>query len=162
MTGAEKSKGREGRGDDAPLSITLFAARWRHFAWGLFFLALGAAIAFLSTSAFRWLGMGLCLWGSSSAYAFVRTLMHPAGTLYVGEGELGLPTALCSGSTLEVPMSQVKHAYYLRRAVPWTKSGPILVIETAQGRFEYPRDWFATDEDHRRVGSAINRRLGRW
>jgi hypothetical protein len=36
-----------------------------------------------------------------------------------------------------------------------------LVIETSDERFVYPRDWFASDSDQRRVAHALGRRLGR-
>ncbi len=39
-------------------------------------------------------------------------------------------------------------------------TGPVLVLETKKGVFEYPRDWFAEGSDQRRVVLALNRRLG--
>ena len=37
----------------------------------------------------------------------------------------------------------------------------VLVVETARGVFEYPRDWFAGDNDQKGIVTALNRRLGR-
>ena len=55
----------------------------------------------------------------------------------------------------------VTHAFFLRRAVPWTQAGPILIVEVGEAIFSYPRDWFASESEQRRILEAINRRLGR-
>jgi hypothetical protein len=72
-----------------------------------------------------------------------------------------LPDGLCVKGARTVPWDGIRHVFFLRRSVPWARTGPILVIETEDRTFSYPRDWFASDSDQRRVAHAIFRRLGR-
>jgi hypothetical protein len=78
------------------------------------------------------------------------SLLHPPGTIALGERTVVLPVSLCAGKSVEVSFGELKHAYILRRALPWMTQGPVLVVETAQGTYEYPRDWFSGEADQRR------------
>jgi hypothetical protein len=89
----------------------------------------------------------------------LRTLQHKPGTFEVSEDKISVPTGLCKGKQLSLSESQLEHAFFLRRAVPWSKAGPILVIEAEGKAYTYPRDWFASDSDQRRVAMALNHRL---
>jgi hypothetical protein len=60
-----------------------------------------------------------------------------------------------------MPVADLRHAYLLRRALPWNHTGPVLVVETRRGVFQYPRDWFGAENDQKRLSQALNRRLGR-
>jgi len=59
-----------------------------------------------------------------------------------------------------VPMSEVKHAFFLRRAVPWTSTAPLLIVEAGGHAHVYPRDWFASEGDQYRIVRTIRQHLG--
>ncbi len=177
-TGAARSEGDQGgvpppsandpprlppdrRGGDEPtLEIPLEHARWRHLAWAVVGLAGAGFLIFDVGHAATWLGVLVALYGASAASSFVRTLLHPPGTIALRATEIALPDGLCTGAIVVVPLSEVKHAYFLRRSLPMTAASPVLVIETARGPFLYPREWFGAEGDQRRVATTLNRRLG--
>ena len=105
------------------------------------------------------IGALLLVLALTQCIAAIKTFMHKPGTFSVTESEIVLPTGLCSGEQLELSQSQLEHAFFLRRAVPWNKAGPILVVEAEGKAYTYPRDWFASDSDQRRVAVALNHRL---
>ncbi len=94
------------------------------------------------------------------AYLFVRTLRHPPGKIQVKRNEVILPFRLCVASASTLKPSDIRNVYVLRRAVPYSAGGSLLVVETAHGTFEYPRAWFAADGDPARVQAAF-RQLAR-
>lgn len=141
--------------------MTLEHGRWRHFGWVVVGLLGGGFLVWKLGAVGRWVGVGLILLAALNAYRFVRTLLRRPGTIDVGDDAVTLPQALCHKDSYQLPYEKVRHAFFLRRAVPWTRTGPILIIETDDQVFTYPRDWFASDSDQRRVALAINRRLGR-
>jgi hypothetical protein len=146
---------------DESLVVQLYHARWRHFAWMVVLGGLGILL-FASLGAFgRLAGLVLLAAAIPSGLEFVRTLAHDAGTIGVSSQGVALPPRLCAGTIAELSFRDVKHAYFLRRMLPWMTTGPLLVVETARGTFAYPRDWFASESDQRRVVSTINRRLAR-
>ena len=67
-----------------------------------------------------------------------------------------LPLGLCKGDPSKFVFGDIKHAFFLRRAVPWLRAGPVLIVEAGSQIFSYPRDWFASDSDQQRVAMAIN------
>jgi len=69
-----------------------------------------------------------------------------------------LPRGLCKGEPAAFPLDKVQHAYLLRRAVPWTRAAPVLVIEADGRAFSYPRDWFLTEADQRRIVRELHAR----
>jgi hypothetical protein len=149
------------RETESTLDVTLAHARWRNFLWAAIWLALGGFLVLRLGSFGLVVGIPILLAGINAAVAFTRTLLHPPGTISVRDAELLLPARLCSGTKLTVPKPEIRHAYLLRRSVPLARSGPVLVVETAQGTYSYPRDWFTTEADQRRVATSINRQLGR-
>jgi hypothetical protein len=42
--------------------------------------------------------------------------------------------------------------------VPWTRAAPVLVIESKDRAFTYPRDWFITEADQRRIVRELHAR----
>ena len=146
---------------DEALVVPLYHARWRHFAWAAVLVGLGALL-FVSMGAFgKIAGLILLALAVGPSLEFVRTLAHEAGEIGVNAQGVALPPRICSGTSAEVPFVDVKHAYFLRRMLPWMTTGPLLVVETVRGTFAYPRDWFASEADQRRVVTTINRRVAR-
>lgn len=151
----------EGAHVDDTLEVALEHARWRHFAWAVAGCALGVLLLVRLEGGVKLVGALVLLGGLSAARAFATTFLHEAGGISVGDDEVVLSPRLCSGQALTLPLADVRHAYLLKRSLSWATPGPLLVVETSRGAFQYPRDWFAHDGDQRRVMNAINRRLGR-
>lgn len=164
-SGAETERaGRGGRSraaEGSPFKVAFEHGRWRHAGWTVLLGGLGGFLILRLGAVGKVVGVVLVIFGVVNLVRFARTLLRPAGTVEVREDEVVLPEGLCRKKTFSVPFAGIRHAFFLRRAVPWTRTGPILVIETEKGVFSYPRDWFATDADQRRIAMAINRRLGR-
>jgi hypothetical protein len=146
---------------ETTLEIPLVHARWRHLAWALACLLLGGFLILRSGTFGLVVGIPLLALSANAARGFVVTLLHPAGVVAVTEDELLLPPRLCAGESVTVPIDELKHAYLLRKHVPWHTTGPVLVVETGRGVFQYPRDWFGADHDQWRLTKTLNRRLGR-
>lgn len=132
--------------------------RYRHLSWLGFGVVTGALLIWKLGTVGQWLGVGLIAIGLVAGYAFVRTLLFEAGTIRVSGGGVELPRGLCKGEPATFPLDQVRHAYMLRRAVPWTRAAPVLVIEAGGKAFTYPRDWFATEADQRRIVRELHQR----
>lgn len=156
MAKKDDSKDRE-----TTLDVELTAARWRHLAWAAAGLVIGTLMIVRMGQFGLVAGAAVVVAGLFAGKSFVKTLLHPPGTISVRDAEVALPSELCSGVTVKVPVGEVRHAYFLRRALPWNHTGPVLVVETQRGVFQYPRDWFVGESDQRRVWSSLNRRLGR-
>ncbi len=144
-----------------PTAVDLEHARMRHLTWCAVGVLLGGVLLLKLGIVGKLIGIALLVLGAIAGRAFVMTLLHSAGRIEVNEDDVTLPRGLCHAKAETLPVSDLRHAYFLRRAVPWTRSGPLLVVETSQGVFSYPRDWFATDSDQRRIAMALNHRLGR-
>jgi hypothetical protein len=144
--------------EDAALVVPLYHARWRHFVWAAILGGLGLLLVTSFGGFGRTLGLlflALAVW---PGIEFTRTLAHEAGSIGVSALGVALPPRVCSGRRAELPFAEVKYAYFLRRVLPWMTTGPLLVVETKRGTFAYPRDWFASESDQRRIAASINRR----
>ncbi len=160
--GRGKSSRRNKRRDvSEPTSVSLIHARWRAFAWAMASIGVGLLLLIKLGVVGKVIGVLLILASLFAVRSFVLTLLNEPGDIDVDRDEVTLPRGLCRSRAVTVPVKQLRHAYFLRRAVPWTHTGPLLIVETEQGVFQYPRDWFATDSDQRRVAAALNHRLGR-
>jgi hypothetical protein len=145
---------------DGEFQVELEHGRWRHFGWLAVGGAAGVFLVLKLGTVGKALGVFLILLAVINLVRFARTLVRAAGAIAVGEESVKLPVGLCSGESHTIPYGGIRHAFFLRRAVPWTRTGPILVIETERGVFSYPRDWFTSDSDQRRIAHAIHRHLG--
>lgn len=157
---AERAAARRSAGEST-FQVALESGRWRHLGWVVVAAALGALLLWKLGVVGK--GIGVVLLGLSALHVhrFVRTLLQPAGRVELRDDAIVLPDGLCRKGATSVPYDQVRHAFFLRRAVPWSRTGPVLVIETSDRVFTYPRDWFSSDSDQRRIAMALNRRLGR-
>ncbi len=108
----------------------------------------------------RGVGALLLCFAAYHAFRSLKTFLKPAGTIVISDDKIVLPTGLCRGRDETFPIAEVSHAFFLRRNVPWTRTGPLLIIEVGERAFLYPRDWFASEADQRRIVRAIDVRLG--
>jgi hypothetical protein len=154
---------RAGRrsGSASTFQVALEDGRMRHLTWVAIGVGGGCLLLWWLGAVGKAIGVFLLAVAALHVYRFVRTLLHPAGRIEVGDQSIVLPQGLCEPSAHTVPYDQIRHAFFLRRAVPWTRTGPLLVIETSDQVFIYPRDWFSSDSDQRRIALELNRRLGR-
>jgi hypothetical protein len=131
-------------------------SRWRHFGWALFGLAMGMLLLAKLGTVGQIAGLVLIALAVYRGYKFARTLFVPGGTISVQPEKVELPRGLCRGQAESFPSDQIRHAFLLRRSVPWTTTGPILVIEVGDHVFTYPRDWFGSEVDQHRIARAIH------
>ena len=172
---AEAGKGASGRGNERKgragasshahklaeqVHITLEHARTRHLGWAAFGLLVGALIITRLDVVGQAIGVLIVLAAAHSSYQFARTLRFPPGTIEIDRERAVLPRGLCRGNPVTLPLADVRHAYLLRRAVPWTQTGPLLVIEAGEHAYVYPRDWFAYEYDQQRVVRVLRHHLG--
>jgi hypothetical protein len=146
---------------DGPFEVELVHARRSHLSWMLICLVLGALLLWKLAIIGKILGVVFLVVAVLAARRLLRTLLNEPGIICVDREQLILPLGLCRGSSREFSFADVRHAFFLRRAVPWTRAGPILIVEADDAIFSYPRDWFASEADQRSVLEAINERLGR-
>jgi hypothetical protein len=146
---------------DESFVVPLYHARWRHFVWAIVLGGLGALFMVSFSGLGRGAGIVLLALAVWPTIEFARTLAHDAGAIGASTTALALPPRVCAGQRAEVPLAEVKHAYFLRRELPWLTTGPLLVVETRRGTFAYPRDWFASEQDQRRLIVTINRWVSR-
>lgn len=145
-------------GPGGRLEIDLEHMRYRHLSWMGMGLVVGSLLVWKLGTVGVWVGVVLMVVGAIATYSFVRTLMFPPGTIAIDDGGVQLPHGLCKGPPATFKLAEIAHAYLLRRAVPWTRAAPVLVIEAGGRAFSYPRDWFLTEADQRRIVRDLNAR----
>ncbi len=123
--------------------------------WATFGVLFGGLLVWKLGTVGVWIGIVLILYGGFRAFQLVQSLVHAPGTITVSEREVTLPRGLSTSNPVKVPPADVTAVYFLRRSVPWNKSSPVLVIELGQRAFPYPRDWFASEADQRRILHAL-------
>src|SRR5262245_57942985 len=167
VAGSADAAAAKGRASDAVadgegehLEILLEHMRWRHFCWALFGLVAGTLLIWRMGTVAQWLGVGLIGLGVWASWSFARTLLFDAGAIIVDGRRVVLPRGVCKPRPIELERGQIAHAYLLRRAVPWTRAAPVLVIEAGEHAYAFPRDWFATEADQRRVIHALAQAQG--
>jgi hypothetical protein len=143
-----------------PVVVPLASGRVRHLVWAWLGLGIGGLFVWMLGPVGQVIGAGALVLGVLAARAFGRTLLHQPGAIELGTDTLVLPDAPCTPGVTRLALSDVHHAYLLRRSAPFLSSAPVLVVETKVGAFSYPRDWFDTDADQRRLAAHINRRVG--
>ena len=138
------------------MEIELDSGAGRHFFWMLVRLVLAGVLILRMGTAFGWVAGGLlAAFGVRSAILFVRSAIRQAAVVTVVGNRLLLPRTPTSTRIDAVPLRDVRHCYLLKRAVPWTMSGPVVVVETASQVWNLPRDWFKQDDDPHRLVAAV-------
>ena len=144
----------------ADLAVELVPARWRHATWGLVLALLGLFLAARVGGTTPTIAGVLVLGGATyHLWSFVRSFLRAAGGISL-DGDVLVVTPRQHAEALRLALTEIRSAYVLRRRALLAISSPVLVLETARGTFEYPRDWFMTDGDQRRVAAAVGRALG--
>lgn len=149
-----KAEGKaKGRGE----SVTVYLAsdRNRRVSWMLFGCVLGGLLLWKFGTVAAAIGLLLLAIGLYHGWFFAQTLMHEPGAVSVDAKQVTLPRGLCRGTPERLAASALTSAYFLRRAVPWNRSAPVLVIEADGRAFVYPRDWFSSEADQRRIMHAV-------
>ncbi|MCE9571671.1 MAG: hypothetical protein K8W52_00805 [Deltaproteobacteria bacterium] len=165
MSGPSRPPGRDSRevaspeatavASGADLAIGLEDARYRHLGWAVFGLALGGLMVWKLGTVAQWAGYVLIAFGAWATVSFARTLIWQPGAIEITDDTVTLPRGPSRGRPVTIKRADVAHAYLLRRAVPWTRAAPVLVIETGERAFSFPRDWFAAESEQRRVIEAL-------
>jgi hypothetical protein len=158
-TEPSKEEGSKSPARPIPIEIQLEHGRGRHLGWVLFGVVAGSLFLLKLGFIGQFLGAALIFIALLQGAEAIRTFLHAPGTFRVTDETIELPTRLCSGKQLTLSSEQLQHAFFLRRSVPWTQAGPILVVEAEDKAYSFPRDWFASDSDQRRVAMALNHRL---
>ena len=137
------------------VSVDLAHARGSHLRWVLIGGGLGVACVMALGTLGKALGVVLLLLAAWAAFKLAMTFRHPPGTLVVDGDDVTLPRGLCRGEPSKLARKDVTAAYFLRRSVPWTKAAPVLIVEVGERAYVYPRDWFRTEADQRRILDAL-------
>jgi hypothetical protein len=144
--------------DRAPtetVEIDLEVSRQRWIAWAIGGTVGGVLLILKLGTVGVWAGYLVVALGLLRAYQLVMSFVHPAGKIVIGPKQVSLPRTIHRGNPLVVEASKVTAIYFLRRSVPWNRSAPVLVIELGEQALAYPRDWFVSEADQRRVVRAI-------
>lgn len=153
-------RGRKSDKDKAFVEVVLEPQTWRHAGWAGFHIIAGGVLIYGLGVVGKALGVGLLLFGALRAYKFVRAVLKPPGRLKVGLDPIELPRALSVEAADQVPVKDVAQVFFLRRALPWTQASPVLVVEAGGRVYSYPRDWFASDSDQRRIARTLAGQIG--
>jgi hypothetical protein len=144
--------------DRAPLEtveIGFEVSRQRWITWTIGGIVGGILLITKLGTVGVWAGYVLVALGLYRAYQLVMSFVHPAGTIVVGPKRVSLPRGVHTSRPLELAPTDVSAVYLLRRSVPWNRSAPVLVVEHGDKALAYPRDWFASEADQRRVVHAL-------
>jgi len=148
---ASKRKSRRKNRTAYGFEIELVHARNSHLGWMIFGLVLGVLLLWKLAFVGKLIGVILLIVAGFAGRNFLLTVLNEPGTFRVEKDHIEMPEGLCRGRTVSIDYAQVKHAFFLRRAVPWTRAGPILVVEADDRALSYPRDWFSSDADQLRL-----------
>jgi hypothetical protein len=147
--------GNEPQSSSERVSVDFVVDRGRLIGSTAAELIIGTFLLVKLGTIFQYIGGLLILLALWNLYQLTAALRHPPGTLVVAHDQVTLPRGLCKGAPHKLARSDIQAAYFLRRSVPWNKSTPVLVIESAGIAHTYPRDWFANEADQRRIISAL-------
>ena len=147
-------KGREvGNTDVVNVDFEVYRGGW--IGWLVIGAVLGGLMFAKLGTLGQYLGGVLIVLAVWNGFKLTMSLLHQPGTIQVNAERVVLPRGLCRGNPLVLTPNDVTAAYFLRNSVPWNRSAPLLIIEANQVAHAYPRDWFASEADQRRIISAI-------
>jgi hypothetical protein len=132
-------------------------SRQRTTAWAIGGVIVGILLVLKLGTVGVWAGYTLIGVGLYRAFQLVQSYRNPPGTIRVTDTEVTLPRGLHMTNPIVAPPSEVTAVYVLRRSVPWNRHAPVLVVELGVRALAYPRDWFGSEADQRRVVNALLR-----
>ncbi|MFT3700311.1 MAG: hypothetical protein QM831_44615 [Kofleriaceae bacterium] len=142
------------------MEIELEQPRQRLISWAIFGVIFGALLVWKLGTVGVWAGWVLIALGLFRGFQLAQTFMYPAGTIVVSETAVTLPRKIHRPNPLKPEPKQITAVYFLRRSVPMYHAAPVLVVEMGSTALLYPRDWFATEADQRRVMNALRHHIG--
>lgn len=137
------------------VAVDLAHTRSSHLRWTLIGGALGVACVIMLGTLGKGVGVVLLVLAAWAAFKLFLTYRHPPGTIVIDGDDVALPRGLCQGEPSRLKRGDVTAAYFLRRSVPWTRAAPVLIVEAGGKAYAYPRDWFTSESDQRRVLDAL-------
>ncbi|MEZ4359643.1 MAG: hypothetical protein R3B48_05635 [Kofleriaceae bacterium] len=137
-------------------SVTVYLAsdRQRRATWVAFGL-LGAILLWKLGTVAAVAGIALVAAGLYQGWFLLRSFRYRPGAVIVEPGHVVLPRGLSEPTPPRTEASALVAVYFLRYHVPWHRAAPVLVVETRDRAFLYPRDWFASEADQRRLMHAM-------
>jgi len=160
MTGSGKDAGAQPRPSGGRIEVDLEVSRGRSISWTILGLTIGGLLIWKLGTVGVWGGVVLVVMGAYHAWNLTQTFLYPPGTIIVSDREVSLPRGLCMPRPVQATPQDVTAAYFLRRSVPWNHAAPVLVIELGPKAMAFPRDWFASEADQRRIIHALLRDKG--
>jgi hypothetical protein len=157
MTGSGKPDDEKPRPSGSRIEVDLEVSRGRSISWTILGLTIGGLLIWKLGTVGVWGGVVLVAMGVYHAWNLIQTFLYPPGTIIVSDREVSLPRGLCVPRPVQAKPQDVTAAYFLRRSVPWNHAAPVLVIEMGPKAMAFPRDWFASEADQRRIIHALLR-----
>ena len=142
-----------------PFQINLRDNKKGHSLWFIGSVALGFFLILKFNTVAQYLGAEFLAIAAYHLYRLIRSFLHKPGRLFLEDASLTLSNGLSHPKESTFSWDTVKHAFLLKRALPWTASGPVLVIETCDKSFLFPHEWFASDNDAKRILVAVHKKL---
>jgi hypothetical protein len=143
-----------GRAQD-PVEIELEVTRQRTAAWAAIGIIAGVLLILKLGTVGVWAGYVMIGVGLYRGFQLVQSYRNPAGIIRVTAKEVTLPRGLHMTKPVVVPPAEITAVYFLRRSVPWNRHAPVLVVELGTRALAFPRDWFGSEADQRRVVHAL-------
>ena len=137
--------------------LELEVSRQHPLSWVLGGSIVGSLLIWKLGTLGAWGGVVLVALAAFHAWRLVQTLLHPPGVVVVTDREVVLPRGPCKPRPVTVDRGDITSVYFLRRSVPWNMLAPVLVIEAGPRALLFPRDWFASEADQRRLMHALLR-----
>jgi hypothetical protein len=137
------------------IEVELEMSRQRTIGWTVLGVVVGLLLVLRLGTVGVWGGYVLIAIGLYRGFQLVQSYRNPAGRIVVTPKEVALPRGVHMTNPLVVSPSEITAVYFLRRSVPWNRHAPVLVVELGERALAFPRDWFSTEADQRRIVHAL-------
>lgn len=148
-----------GAAQAGPVELEFCPARGKHVGWLAVALLLGALFVFGLGGFGTLVGGALLLWGGYHGYQLANKTLRTPQVIRISKKEVRLPRHAFGDDAILAAADEVKHAFFLRRAVPLFHAPPVLVVDLGDETILYPRDWFPSDGDQERCAAALRANL---
>lgn len=154
---AEAPPAKSGRADKPKVAVELEVDRSRSASWTVLGSIIGALLIWKLGTVGVWAGIVLVALSAYHAWLLAQTFLYAPGTISITDREVTLPRGLCMPRPVTVARGEVTAVYFLRRSVPWNTAAPVLIVELGPKAMAFPRNWFASEADQRRIVHALLR-----